>query len=184
MSNVKHSACPFCYKDDQLSVDVDRDEDEGRVYAYHVHCGHCGCRGRNNWPIGWCETPEQAWEAWDYRGSVRMEMMPAAGPGNQFSIEQHGPGGQYALYIGRDNFHHGMRLCNLYDFGKNDNATRKAIVEALNNNAHLKESGIEMAADLKKIIDEMRDELFTSQRIISALRVGVDPEAIRQRTHG
>lgn len=58
------NACPFCKKNDALTVEPDRDKD-GRVYAYHVHCHHCGCNGRNRYPIGWCESPEAAVEAWE-----------------------------------------------------------------------------------------------------------------------
>ena len=33
-----------------------------------------------------------------------------------WTIEPHGPEGTYALYSGRDDQHHGLRLCNLSDF--------------------------------------------------------------------
>jgi len=65
-------ACPFCGLDDALKVFPDYSEDEpDHIIAYHVKCRHCGARGRNNYPIGWCESEEAAWEAWLHRGSVR-----------------------------------------------------------------------------------------------------------------
>ena len=128
--------CPFCGKGDALTIEKDVGE-EGDVYAYHVECGHCGCHGRNNYPIGWCESEQEAVEAWNHRGSIRPELFFSANQAEKYSIEKHGPDGQYALYFGRDMNHHGARLCNLYDFDRNENATREAIVDALNNNAHL-----------------------------------------------
>lgn len=170
----KNEPCPFCNRDDELSVQPDK---EGRrIYAYHVHCGVCGCNGRNNYPIGWCETPEAAWEAWNHRGSVRPVFDLAASQSQLFSIEPHGPGGQYALYHGRDMHHHGARLCNLYDFDSAGERTRKSIVDALNANAHLGPPRLaeEFIGELEKLVDSMRDELHRSYRIIAALRCGKD----------
>ena len=63
--------CPFCHKNDALLISPDYSEEKPRkIYAYHVHCHHCGCNGRNMYAIGWCETPEAAIEAWQDRGPV------------------------------------------------------------------------------------------------------------------
>jgi hypothetical protein len=76
-----HKACPFCGKNDALEVLPDSHDNDTPafnshfVYAYHVHCHHCGCNGRNNYPIGWCETEEAAIEAWNHRGSIRPEFL-------------------------------------------------------------------------------------------------------------
>ena len=59
--------CPFCDRSD-LIVHEDVSEDEPkRVYAYHVFCRDCHCHGRNNYRIGWCESPSAAIEAWNDR---------------------------------------------------------------------------------------------------------------------
>jgi hypothetical protein len=62
--------CPFCHKSDALTVEPDCDEEDSRIYAYHVHCHHCGCNGRNVYLIGLCETHEAAIEAWNDRGPI------------------------------------------------------------------------------------------------------------------
>lgn len=131
-------ACPFCGQND-LSILPDKDEEDGHVYSYHVHCNTCGARGRNNYPIGWCESEEQAKEAWNHRGSVKPLIFYESNDRQKFSIEPHGQDGQYALYVGRDVSHHGLRLCNLYDFDKNRESTISMIVKALNNNKHLED---------------------------------------------
>lgn len=71
----------------------------------------------------------------------------------KFTIEPHGPDGQFALYIGRDNNHHGFRLCNLYDFDMNKKETIDSIVTALNNNLHL-HSLTDDATDTRKSVAE------------------------------
>lgn len=135
-----HAACPFCGNTDKLNVYPDKaEDDDDRIYAYHIHCEVCGCNGRNTYPIGWCETPEAAWEAWDHRGSVRPQIAFASTMFEKYSIEPHGPSGQYVLHFGRNATFHGLNLCTLYDFDRNGEATRKAIVEALNSNLHLSE---------------------------------------------
>ena len=50
----------------------------------------------------------------------------------KYSIEEHGDG--YALYLGRDQDHHGLRLCNLSDFDSNKENIIKTIVDSLNRN--------------------------------------------------
>jgi Lar family restriction alleviation protein len=59
--------CPFCGGTD-LIVDTDyaRDDDI-RAYAYHIFCNDCHATGRNQYPIGWCESEEMAIEAWNDR---------------------------------------------------------------------------------------------------------------------
>jgi hypothetical protein len=49
-----------------------------------------------------------------------------------YTIETHGEKGNYALYAGRDNEHHGARLCNLNDFDMYEAETIAYIVKALN----------------------------------------------------
>lgn len=64
--------CPFCGTSDALHIFEDKSEDDPNwTIAYHVECGHCGCHGRNNYPIGWCESEQEAREAWNHRGSIR-----------------------------------------------------------------------------------------------------------------
>lgn len=59
--------CPFCGGAD-LAVRQDISDDEPkRWYAYHIFCRQCHCHGRNNFPIGWTETPNAAHEAWNTR---------------------------------------------------------------------------------------------------------------------
>lgn len=59
--------CPFCGSTD-LSVEPDKTEDDNdRIYAYHVFCHDCQARGRNEYPISWCESEQAAIEAWNDR---------------------------------------------------------------------------------------------------------------------
>lgn len=58
--------CPFCGRND-LIIHPDYSEDDGRIYAYHVFCRDCHAHGRNNYPIGWCESEDAAVEAWNDR---------------------------------------------------------------------------------------------------------------------
>ena len=51
---------------------------------------------------------------------------------NEFSIEEHGPKGNYALYRGRSMKRHGLNLCCLSDFDHAGESTRQLIVKALN----------------------------------------------------
>lgn len=51
-------------------------------------------------------------------------------PHDRFCVEKHGDA--YALYCGRDDLHHGFRLCNLDDFDMSGEATRERIARALN----------------------------------------------------
>lgn len=62
--------CPFCRRNDMLTIETDISSEDGRLYAYHVLCRNCGCRGRNRFRIGWCETRLSAIEAWQDRGSI------------------------------------------------------------------------------------------------------------------
>lgn len=59
--------CPFCGKDDDLSVRDMVNVIEGDTYARAVICGHCFCVGRHVYPIGWTESDEEAIEAWNDR---------------------------------------------------------------------------------------------------------------------
>lgn len=124
--------CPFCRTNDDLYFGEDKsegqedEEDNGHTYAYHVRCGRCGCKGRNRYAIGWCESHEAALQAWNDRG-VEIH--------RNYAIEPFGPTGQFALYSNRISPEHGFRLCTMYDFG-NDNrkATqlRALLVDLLN----------------------------------------------------
>jgi Lar family restriction alleviation protein len=65
--NDKLLPCPFCgSKDLELFPDLAKDDDD-RIYAYHVFCNDCHARGRNNYPISWCESKQEAMEAWNDR---------------------------------------------------------------------------------------------------------------------
>jgi hypothetical protein len=59
----------------------------------------------------------------------KAEQKDIIGP---YSIEPHGPIGNYALYYQRDNNHHGYRLLNLNDGDSSMQSTLKLIVDALN----------------------------------------------------
>lgn len=124
--------CPFCgQKDLSIIPDISEDE-EKRIYAYHVYCNTCGCTGRNHYPIGWCETEEEAIEAWNHRGSIKPEYLHCSNNYESYSIEEYGPWGPYALYFGKNTHSKGTRLCNLYDFTNNGFILRKTIVNMLN----------------------------------------------------
>ena len=59
--------CPFCGSTD-LIIDTDyAEDDDHRAYAHHVFCSDCHARGRNQYPISWCETPSMAIDAWNDR---------------------------------------------------------------------------------------------------------------------
>jgi Lar family restriction alleviation protein len=59
--------CPFC-GGRNLEIHPDfAEDDNNRIYAYHVQCNHCQARGGNEYPICWCETEQQAIERWNDR---------------------------------------------------------------------------------------------------------------------
>lgn len=129
--HLKQAApCPFCKTNQSLYIGEDKSEDDDedpRTFAYHVGCGICGAKGRNRYPIGWCETPEQAVEAWNDRGEPMLSQ--------DYHLEPLGPEGQFALYNGRTPRHPGQRLCLMYDFGYNRveaHRFRTHLVELLN----------------------------------------------------
>lgn len=62
----------------------------------------------------------------------------------KFTIEPHGDG--FALYDGRDNEHHGYRLCNLNDFDSNGKYTRGSIMAAF--------TALEELANLKNDVSD------------------------------
>lgn len=67
MSTQQPLPCPFC-GNTKLIIEPDRAEDDnGRIYAYHVYCPDCHARGRNMYPICWCESEQEAIEAWNDR---------------------------------------------------------------------------------------------------------------------
>lgn len=116
--------CPFCRTNQSLHIGEDKSEEDQRTYAYHVYCGICGAKGRNHYPIGWCESPEQAIEAWNDRGQPTLHQ--------DYHLEPLGPDGQFALYNGKTPRNPGRRLCLMYDFGYN-------LVEAHKFRVHLLE---------------------------------------------
>jgi Lar family restriction alleviation protein len=60
--------CPFCGRNDLvIREDKSEDGDSTITYAYYVFCRDCHCHGRNNYPIGWCESEQAAIEAWNDR---------------------------------------------------------------------------------------------------------------------
>lgn len=67
MTTEKMLPCPFCGRVD-LKIEPDRSEDDNdRVYAFHVYCPDCHASGGNMYPSCWCETPAQAIERWNDR---------------------------------------------------------------------------------------------------------------------
>jgi Lar family restriction alleviation protein len=73
--------CPFCggkdlvIREDKSGDEPEDDPTDQRTYAYHVFCRGCHAHGRNNYPIGWCESEQAAIEAWNDR------FIPATVPG-------------------------------------------------------------------------------------------------------
>lgn len=89
---------------------------------------------RTAWDAGWiyvagADRLRRAVEDEKMRLEGSLPVDPSAG----YSIEQHGPLGQYALYFGRGPTSHGLNLCTLtdFDFGIRGEEARKAIVDAL-----------------------------------------------------
>lgn len=62
-----------------------------------------------------------------YREAILGQEFPP-----KYSIEPHGQPGEYALYFGRDQHHHGANLCKLSEFDAKGEESRKMIVAALN----------------------------------------------------
>ncbi|MFA5247896.1 MAG: Lar family restriction alleviation protein [Candidatus Paceibacterota bacterium] len=65
--NEKLLPCPFCGSNDLEIVPDLAEDDNNRIYAYHVFCKDCYARGRNLYPHCWCESEQQAIEAWNNR---------------------------------------------------------------------------------------------------------------------
>lgn len=63
--------CPFCGGTDLVYRQDEAEDEPGHFYAWHVFCRDCHCHGRNNFPIGWCESEQAAAEAWNLRGYRR-----------------------------------------------------------------------------------------------------------------
>lgn len=100
-------------------------------YTYFAACASCGASGPKSARSGWLETTQCAADSWN---TLADKFSSAAKIVNnaQFSIESHGQEGHFALYLGRSGMAHGLNLCSLFDFDKNGELTRRAIVEALN----------------------------------------------------
>lgn len=60
--------CPFCGGSDLVIRQDEAEDRPGFFYAYHVFCRDCHCHGGNNYPIGWCESEEDAADRWNLRG--------------------------------------------------------------------------------------------------------------------
>lgn len=74
----KLAPCPFC-GGNNLIVRKDFSEDEMTSwYAMHVFCTDCHARGRNNYPIGWCESERAASDAWNDRNGNVDDLIDAA----------------------------------------------------------------------------------------------------------
>jgi len=71
--------CPFCGGNDLKVLPDCAEDDNNRIYAYHVFCQDCHARGRNHYPISYCESERAAKEAWNDR------FVPATIPGNELS---------------------------------------------------------------------------------------------------
>jgi len=59
--------CPFCGSTDLSIEPVRAEDDNNRIFAYHVFCRDCYAKGRYLYPHCWCECDEQAIEAWNDR---------------------------------------------------------------------------------------------------------------------
>lgn len=107
-STIGHlKPCPFC-KQSVLTILPNKSEDDGFIYAYHVYCKTCGTSGRNRHPIGWCETPESAAEAWNDRGEPEVV--------SAYSIKPHLSNGEYAIFKGEQSHSAGRPICVLSGF--------------------------------------------------------------------
>jgi Lar family restriction alleviation protein len=73
--NTELLPCPFCGSNDLIVVPDLAEDDNNRIYAYHVFCRDCHAHGRNKFPFCWCESEQQAIEAWNDR------FIPAMIPG-------------------------------------------------------------------------------------------------------
>jgi hypothetical protein len=76
------------------------------------------------------EMVAQELEATPARDADGIQLPQAARVTDAYSIEPHG--NAWALYLGRDDNHHGLNLCRLDDFDANGDRTRELIVNALN----------------------------------------------------
>lgn len=74
--NIQLLPCPFCGSTDLVIRPDKAEDDNDRIYAYHVSCKTCSARGRNLYPVCWCESEQQAVEAWNDR------VIPATIPGD------------------------------------------------------------------------------------------------------
>jgi len=59
--------CPFCGGADLVFRQDESEDKPVMLYAWHVFCLDCHCHGRNNYPIGWCESKLAASQAWNDR---------------------------------------------------------------------------------------------------------------------
>ncbi len=60
--------CPFCGNEKDFKIVPEYAEDDPTwIVTYHVYCKWCHARGRNCYPIGWCESEQAAIEAWNDR---------------------------------------------------------------------------------------------------------------------
>jgi Lar family restriction alleviation protein len=74
----KLAPCPFC-GGNRLVICKDHSEDDpSNWYAMHVFCTECHARGRNNYPIGWCESERAASDAWNDRNGNVDDLIDAA----------------------------------------------------------------------------------------------------------
>lgn len=141
MSNkqsIELQSCLSCGDPQNLVIRPDKDEEDGRIFAYHVECETCGARGRNRVRIGWCESEQEAAEAWNDRSVVLNEKaLVNSRLAHYYSIEPHGQPGEFALYLGRTMTSHGLRLCQLSDFDRNGETLRADILRGLNTLASL-----------------------------------------------
>jgi len=89
-----------------------------------------------------------------------------------YSIEPHGPPGQYALYFGRSPHFHGYNLCAVLDFDANGENTRRMLVDSLNDfpGALHQIQELQESLDQKNaLILEMQDELAEKKDTIQNL---------------
>lgn len=83
---VQHLApCPFCHGTDLVYRKDYAEDDPTHAYAIHVFCQDCHTHGRNNYPIGWCETEEMAADAWNDREPPRLKHI---GYATEYSVKE------------------------------------------------------------------------------------------------
>lgn len=96
------SPCPFCYGRNLVYRKDYAEDDPGHAYAIHVFCQDCHAHGRNNYPIGWCETEEMAADAWNDREPPRFRHV---GYATEYGVKEVERGANRTLTVNQERSH-------------------------------------------------------------------------------